>query len=117
MARPDITGIGVSVNTRGRKKNFFTLMGTNFDVANVTLVVVGPGNIVWQSGIIRGQSSATRLVCWVKTPARVLKSKNDKGDIRVRDIETLDVTVTNPGPGGGSDTQHEDVDVIDESNP
>jgi hypothetical protein len=111
MPRPDITGIAIGVNMRGRKKNFFTLRGTNFDAARATLRVVDQDGTVWESAIIRGQSSATRLVCWVRTPRGFKGVKTKRGF----DIETLDITVTNPDTT--DDTQHEDVDVVDEPNP
>ena len=112
MPQPDITGIAIAVNRRGRKKNYFTLRGSNFDVNNATLQVVDSAGTTWQSSIIRGQSSATRLVVWVKSPVGY-KGKKKKG--RLFDIETLDITVTNPGPL--SDTQMEDIDTVDDANP
>lgn len=110
--KPIIDKIRMTVNKKDNKKNYFTLLGNDFDYANTKLKLKvkkhGTGDNWGECGILNKISTQERLVCWVRYPTR-------KKQVKSRDTETLDITVTNPGAAESVPLVAE-VDIADDEN-
>ena len=116
MPRPTVTGHRLSVNKKGRKKNYFVLAGTNFVPAGCRLNVwtTNMPSRVWEADLVNGNHhSDTQLGCFCKYPQNDL---TDGDKVRGYTIETIDVTVTNPD-GAVSEPVSFQVLVVDDNNP
>src|SRR5688572_200303 len=102
---PNITSTAICLNKNSGKKSYFVIHGTDF-AANATVKVTDSASGDWDPKIM--SQTTTKIVVKVKAPNRARPKPEE--------IETLDITVTNPATGE-SDVQSEPMESLDDANP
>ena len=107
MPKPDVTHTAACLNKNEGKKSYFVIHGTNF-ANNATVMVKTHGSGEDWDPKIKFQDT-TKIVVKVKAP-KIIRAPKPK------DIETLDITVTNPDTGE-FEKETMPIESVDEANP